>query len=237
VHDESQITVKCVIVKPTEEPPPSSSPEMMCLALRHALRSADELQCEGGTQPMDLSHINAEHTVQHCPDIEGGCVVVALPRTRQQNLRRQGAIYTHAEIFQPGSRTTAVGSHNRGRSDTALGTFYRRLSSRAGKSKAVTASARKIAVLFAPAWHELQESQVPTMSNNIAAASSLTFSAGPNRWALSFRPFPATPIIRLFPRKTAAQCRRDWLGEYLVGARLERDRLIARVDTTRALLL
>ena len=97
---------------------------------------------------MDLSHINAEHTVQHCPDIEGGCVVVALPRTRQQNLRRQGAIYTHAEIFQPGSRTTAVGSHNRGRSDTALGTFYRRLSSRAGKSKAVTATARKIAVLF-----------------------------------------------------------------------------------------
>src|SRR3954451_22374392 len=35
-----------------------------------------------------------------------------------------------------------------GRSDTALGAFYRRLSSRAGKSKAVTATARKIAVLF-----------------------------------------------------------------------------------------
>jgi transposase len=35
-----------------------------------------------------------------------------------------------------------------GRSDTALGAFYRRLSSRAGKSKAVTAAARKIAVLF-----------------------------------------------------------------------------------------
>ncbi|MEY9134783.1 transposase [Bradyrhizobium diazoefficiens] len=34
-----------------------------------------------------------------------------------------------------------------GRSDTALGAFYRRLSSRAGKSKAVTATARKIAVL------------------------------------------------------------------------------------------
>jgi hypothetical protein len=35
-----------------------------------------------------------------------------------------------------------------GRSDTALGAFYRRLASRAGKSKAVTATARKIAVLF-----------------------------------------------------------------------------------------
>ena len=35
-----------------------------------------------------------------------------------------------------------------GRSDTALGAFYRRLSSRAGKAEAVTATARKIAVPF-----------------------------------------------------------------------------------------
>ena len=35
-----------------------------------------------------------------------------------------------------------------GRSDTALGAFYRRLAARAGKAKAVTAAARKIAVLF-----------------------------------------------------------------------------------------
>lgn len=35
-----------------------------------------------------------------------------------------------------------------GRSDTALGAFYRRLSARVGKAKAVTATARKIAVLF-----------------------------------------------------------------------------------------
>jgi len=35
-----------------------------------------------------------------------------------------------------------------GRSDTALGAFYRHLAARAGKSKAVTATARKIAVLF-----------------------------------------------------------------------------------------
>ena len=35
-----------------------------------------------------------------------------------------------------------------GRSDTALGAFYRRLSSRVGKAKAVTATARKIAVHF-----------------------------------------------------------------------------------------
>jgi hypothetical protein len=35
-----------------------------------------------------------------------------------------------------------------GRTNTALGAFYRRLGARVGKSKAVTATARKIAVLF-----------------------------------------------------------------------------------------
>jgi hypothetical protein len=35
-----------------------------------------------------------------------------------------------------------------GRTDTALGAFYRRLSARIGKAKAITATARKIATLF-----------------------------------------------------------------------------------------
>lgn len=35
-----------------------------------------------------------------------------------------------------------------GRSDTALGAFHRRLAGRIGTAKAVTATARKIAVLF-----------------------------------------------------------------------------------------
>ena len=35
-----------------------------------------------------------------------------------------------------------------GRTQTALGAFYRRLSARVGKAKAVTATARKIATLF-----------------------------------------------------------------------------------------
>ena len=35
-----------------------------------------------------------------------------------------------------------------GRTSTALGAFFRRLAARAGKAKAVTATARKIAVLF-----------------------------------------------------------------------------------------
>jgi hypothetical protein len=35
-----------------------------------------------------------------------------------------------------------------GRTDTALGAFYRRLSARVGKAKAITATARRIVVLF-----------------------------------------------------------------------------------------
>jgi transposase len=35
-----------------------------------------------------------------------------------------------------------------GRTDTALGAFYRRLSARTGDAKAITATARKIAVLY-----------------------------------------------------------------------------------------
>jgi transposase len=42
-------------------------------------------------------------------------------------------------------RMAAVGL---GRTETALGAFYRRLASRIGKAKAVTATARKLAVLF-----------------------------------------------------------------------------------------
>jgi len=42
-------------------------------------------------------------------------------------------------------RTAAV---NVGRTQTALGAFYRRLAARVGKAKAVTAAARKLAVLF-----------------------------------------------------------------------------------------
>ena len=37
---------------------------------------------------------------------------------------------------------------NIGKTHTALGAFYRRLAARTGKAKAVTATARKLAVLF-----------------------------------------------------------------------------------------
>jgi transposase len=41
-----------------------------------------------------------------------------------------------------------IGAVNIGRTQTALGAFYRRLAARTGKAKAVTATARKLAILF-----------------------------------------------------------------------------------------
>src|SRR5947209_6795811 len=36
---------------------------------------------------------------------------LALPRTRQQNLRRQGAVFTHTQIVQSSGRAAAAGRH------------------------------------------------------------------------------------------------------------------------------
>lgn len=51
-----------------------------------------------------------------------------------------------------------------GKTDTALGAFYRRLSARTGKAKAVTATARKIAVLFYNALRHGMQYQDPGAS-------------------------------------------------------------------------
>lgn len=64
--------------------------------------------------------------------ISGGKVLSA--KTRRSSSRAAAALRLAA---------TTVG-----RTETALGAFYRRLSSRVGKAKAVTATARKIAVLY-----------------------------------------------------------------------------------------
>ena len=41
-----------------------------------------------------------------------------------------------------------IAAINIGKTQTALGAFYRRLAARTGKAKAVTATARKLAILF-----------------------------------------------------------------------------------------
>ena len=66
----------------------------------------------------------------------------------QQDLRRQSAVVPNKAHRVPCDSAPAACSRNVRRTDTALGAFYRRLSARIGKAKAVTATARKIAVLF-----------------------------------------------------------------------------------------
>jgi transposase len=77
--------------------------------------------------------------------------------------------------------TNRVAAHLRlaavtvGRTNTALGAFYRRLSARIGKAKAVTATARKIAILFYNAMRfgiDYQDPGQRTTSKSIGSASS-----------------------------------------------------------------
>jgi hypothetical protein len=62
--------------------------------------------------------------------------------------------YANRELFiteasdQPASKRMRLAAVTVGRTDPALGAFCRRLSARIGKAKAITAAARKIAVLF-----------------------------------------------------------------------------------------
>jgi transposase len=79
-----------------------------------------------------VKHFTSWLTLAPGNKISGGKVLST--KTRRSSNRA-------AKIF----RLAAVGV---GRTDTALGAFYRRLASRVGKAKAVTATARKLAVLF-----------------------------------------------------------------------------------------
>jgi hypothetical protein len=67
-----------------------------------------------------------------------------------------------------------------GRTDTALGAFYRRLSSRIGKAKAVTATARKVAVLFYNAVRHGMEyvDPEPRRTRHATARGSSTICTG-----------------------------------------------------------
>jgi hypothetical protein len=47
-----------------------------------------------------------------------------------------------------GAKILRLAAVNVGKTQTAIGAFYRRLAARVGKAKAVTATARKLAVLF-----------------------------------------------------------------------------------------
>ena len=89
-----------------------------------------------------------------------------------------------------------------GRTDTALGAFYRRLSARIGKAKAVTATARKIAVLFYNAVRHGMEYVDPgarVTKHDIGRDSSKTCIGAPKRSASCFNRLsrqPEAPFLR-----------------------------------------
>ncbi|MFG6604751.1 MULTISPECIES: hypothetical protein [unclassified Sulfitobacter] len=71
---------------------------------------------------------------------------LALLGLRQQNFRREFAIFAETTVLQSCSRSVSLVAVTIDKSATALGAFYRRLGTRIGKRKAVTATARKIAI-------------------------------------------------------------------------------------------
>jgi hypothetical protein len=65
----------------------------------------------------------------------------------EQGLRRASAQLTHATIGESGRCVFRLAAMSLGRTQTALGAFYRRLAARIGKPQAITATARKLAIL------------------------------------------------------------------------------------------
>jgi len=78
--------------------------------------------------------------------------VMVVPRARQQGLGRPAAQFEESPLCQPSGYAAPPSAVSIGRTQTALGAFYRRLAARIGKAKVVTATARKLAILFYNAW-------------------------------------------------------------------------------------
>ena len=128
---------------------------------------------------------------------------LAMPGTGQQNL---GGKVLSSRTRRSSSRAAALlrlAATSIGRSNTALGAFYRRLSSRAGKVKAVTATVRKIAVLFFNTIRHGMTCRDPGADHYEEPRCRQSEGGAPSRWALSCYLFQA--MLRwLFLRKAAA---------------------------------
>ena len=74
--------------------------------------------------------------------------VVAVSRPGQQDLGQPGAQRRNPSLVQSSGRPPSNSGRQRRPDADALGAFYRRLAARIGKAQAVTATARKLAVLF-----------------------------------------------------------------------------------------
>ena len=84
-----------------------------------------------------------------------------------------------------------IAAVNIGRTQTALGAFYRRLAARTGKAKAVTATARKLAILFYNAlrFGMAYADPAPRTMNSATGSACSTTSAGVrSRWDFRWSP-------------------------------------------------
>jgi transposase len=147
--------LKAQIAKPAGKLPPArqtkkqpNAPSFDVRAALHAMLGLDLTQIDGLGPAVALklvgecgTNLTAWPSAKHftswlclapCNKISGGKVLSS--RTRRSGSRAAALL-----------RLAAISV---GRTETALGAFYRRLSARIGKAKAVTATARKIAVLF-----------------------------------------------------------------------------------------
>ena len=76
-----------------------------------------------------------------------------------------------------------------GRSDHALGAFYRRLAARTGKAKAITATARKLAILVYRMLRDripYRESSAADYDQHHRSGSCAASASVPHRWAASW---------------------------------------------------
>ena len=96
----------------------------------NALRLLSEIGTDMSRWPTE-KHFTSWLTLAPCNRISGG----RLLRNRTQPSANRAAAILRLAVM------------NLGRTDTALGAFYRRLAARIGKAKAITATARKLALL------------------------------------------------------------------------------------------
>jgi transposase len=147
--------LKASIAKPAGKLPPArhtakqpNAPAFDVRAALHAMLGVDLTQIHGLGPSLALKLVG-----------ECGTNLAAWPSAKHftswlclaPSNKISGSKLLSSRTRRSGSRAAALlrlAAVTVGRTETALGAFYRRLSARIGKAKAVTATARKIAVLF-----------------------------------------------------------------------------------------
>jgi hypothetical protein len=136
--------------------------------------------------------------------------MVAPPRRKE--VPHLGALIAHAPSGSRAAALLRLAAATVGRTDTALGAFYRRLSARIGKAKAVTATARKIAVLFYNAVQHGMEYVDPGASSYETRYRARVIDNLHRRakvFGFVLQPIDPTPQ----QRADVAQARRRWMRE------------------------